>query len=109
HGRGPRLCSGLRTLRLGQNLLRQSRRKENPRGLSEQPGVDPHGDPRTGLTVEYVVNSMFALFQDISYACRQLSKDRTAAIVIVLTIALGIGVNTAVFSTLNGFLRPLPV
>src|SRR5438874_11804195 len=52
---------------------------------------------------------MFALFQDISYACRQLWKDRTATFVIVLTIALGIGVNTAVFSILNGFQRPLPV
>jgi len=52
---------------------------------------------------------MFALFQDLRYAARQLWKDRTVAIVVVLTIALGIGVNTAVFSILNGFQRPLPV
>jgi len=52
---------------------------------------------------------MFALFQDLRYAARQLWKDRTVAIVVVLTIALGIGVNTAVFSILNGFQRALPV
>ena len=43
------------------------------------------------------------------FVIRQLWRDRTVAIVVVLTIALGIGVNTAVFSILNGFLRPLPV
>src|SRR6266404_5693099 len=52
---------------------------------------------------------MSVLLQDLRYAGRQLWKDRTAAIVVVITIALGIGVNTAVFSILNGFLRPLPV
>ncbi len=52
---------------------------------------------------------MFATLQDIRYAIRQLWKDRTVALIVVLTIALGIGVNTAVFSVLNGFARPLPV
>jgi predicted permease len=44
----------------------------------------------------------------LRYALRQLWKDRGASFVVVLTIALGIGVNTAVFSMLNGFERPLP-
>ena len=44
----------------------------------------------------------------LGYALRQLWKDRSVSIVVVLTIALGIGVNTAVFSMLNGFERPLP-
>jgi putative ABC transport system permease protein len=52
---------------------------------------------------------MFTLHQDLRFAGRQLWKDRTVAFVVVLTIALGIGVNTAVFSILNGFMRPLPV
>jgi predicted permease len=52
---------------------------------------------------------MFAFLQDFRCAFRQLWKDRGVAFVVVLTIALGIGVNTAVFSILNGFLRPLPV
>jgi predicted permease len=46
---------------------------------------------------------------DVRYALRQLWKDRIVALIVVVTIALGIGVNTAVFSVLNGFLRPLPV
>src|SRR5215471_2158603 len=44
----------------------------------------------------------------LRYALRQLWKDRNVSFVVVLTIALGIGVNTAVFSMLNGFERPLP-
>jgi predicted permease len=52
---------------------------------------------------------MFALLHEIRFAVRQLWKDRAAGVVVVLTIALGIGVNTAVFSILNGFQRPLPV
>jgi ABC-type antimicrobial peptide transport system permease subunit len=52
---------------------------------------------------------MFTLFQDVRYAARQLWRDRTVAIVVVVTIALGIGVNTAVFSIVNGFQKPLPV
>ena len=52
---------------------------------------------------------MSALIQDLRYACRQLWKDKSVALVVVITIALGIGVNTAVFSMINGFDRPLPV
>ncbi len=52
---------------------------------------------------------MLTLIQDLRFACRQLWKDRTVAAVVIVTIALGIGVNTAVFSAVNGFERPLPV
>jgi len=51
---------------------------------------------------------MFSLIHDIRYALRQLVKDRAAAMAVIVTIALGIGVNTAVFSIVNGLHRPLP-
>jgi len=53
---------------------------------------------------------MKGFFEDLRYALRGLARNRGFALVAVLSLAIGIGANTTIFTLVNGILlHPLPV
>ncbi|MBI4902623.1 MAG: ABC transporter permease [Acidobacteria bacterium] len=54
--------------------------------------------------------SIEALLADLKTAARRLRRDRAFTAIAVLTVVLGVGATTAIFTLINGIaLRPLPV
>jgi len=71
--------------------------------------LDPEG-PGTRPPRARRRNPMDSFFQDVRYAVRTMLRAPGSTAVIVATLAVAIGANTAVFSLINGvLLRPLPV
>src|ERR1700689_4781842 len=52
---------------------------------------------------------MHTILHDLRYALKQLSKNAGFSVVVIFTLALSIGANTAIFSVVDALLlRPLP-
>ncbi len=87
--------------------------------MKEQDGYDPRvarlrfGNPsrvKEETREQDILTWLESLVRDARYGLRQLRKSPTLSLVVILSLALGIGANSAIFSLVDAaLLKPLPV
>lgn len=89
--------------KIGSGAIREDALREARRELGGVEQVKQTvRDARTGAFME-------TLIQDLRFALRTLVRNSGFSTVIILTLALGIGANSAIFALVNGILvKPLP-
>jgi macrolide transport system ATP-binding/permease protein len=92
------LRAALAELGARELLHQELRRVERPVG---QEPIAPGANRRSNMIADF--------WQDLRYAVRTLRNHPGFAAVVVLTMALGIGINTTFFSLFSLMFRPLPV